>query len=341
MVTPVDERSEEQLEEQQTGVPGGNGAAAPDPQPEEAPSPESAAPESAEQPAPPSAEESAVEESAAEESPAGGEAPQAEVPEVDSAPEPPPEEYAATVRDDSAAAASESEPAAEESPAEEPVAEEPVGETADEAPAPRKRTDPSQVKPVEEVPEEELEEVEDLERDWYILKVQSNREKSIRDALERRVKGGGLERFFGEIIVPTEDVVEYKAGKRRITKRKLWPGYIVVNMAINDDTWFLVRETPGIGDFTGSIGKPTPMLPQEVERIIPKPPSDDEDEEAQLKTDIPFKQGDRVRVKDGYFQNFEGDVDSVDEANGRVTVMISVFGRSTPVELEHWHIENV
>ena len=189
------------------------------------------------------------------------------------------------------------------------------------------------------VEEEEGEEAES--KDWYILKVQVNREESIRDALTRRVRIAGLDSSFGEIIVPTEDVAEFnKSGKRRIVKKKLYPGYIMVNLAINDDTWFLVRETPGIGDFTGSAGKPTPMASHEVVRIL-NASKDIEAGEAPIKTAIPFKAGDRVRVKEGYFQNFEGDIESVDEANGRVTVMINIFGRSTPVELEHWQIESV
>jgi transcriptional antiterminator NusG len=157
----------------------------------------------------------------------------------------------------------------------------------------------------------------------------------------RRVKIAGLESYFGDIIVPTEDVAEFnKNGKRRIVKKKLYPGYIMVHMTINDDTWFLVRETPGIGDFTGSAGKPTPMAAHEVARIL-NARKDLEGGEAPVKTAIPFKAEDRVRVKEGYFQNFEGEIESVDEANGRVTVMINIFGRSTPVELEHWQIESV
>jgi transcriptional antiterminator NusG len=182
---------------------------------------------------------------------------------------------------------------------------------------------------------------EDIKTEWYILKVQVNREESIRAALERKVKIEGLERYFGEVVVPTEDIAEFtKTGKRRIVKKKLYPGYIMVNMAINDDTWFAVRETSGIGDFTGSAGRPAPMNPADVERIL-KLGKDEEDGDQQVKTAIPFNVGDRVRVKDGYFQNFEGDVEGVDEANGRVTVMINIFGRSTPVELEHWQIESV
>lgn len=116
---------------------------------------------------------------------------------------------------------------------------------------------------------ENAEEDEENVKKWYILKVQVNREESIRRALERRVKVAGLEEYFGETVVPTEDVAEYnKNGKRRIVKKKLYPGYIMINLVLNDDTWFLVRETPGIGDFTGSAGNPTPMEPHEVQRIV-------------------------------------------------------------------------
>jgi transcriptional antiterminator NusG len=178
--------------------------------------------------------------------------------------------------------------------------------------------------------------------DWYIIKVAFNREDSIRDALLKRIKLAGLEEHFGEILVPTEDVVTFtRNGTRRVVKRKLYPGYLMAYMTINDDSWFLVRETPGVGDFTGSGGKPTPMDPHDVEKIVKKPEPDDEDGEPALKTAIPYRAGDRVRVKEGNFQNLEGEVEKVDEANGRVTVIISIFGRSTPVEIDHWQIEEV
>lgn len=182
----------------------------------------------------------------------------------------------------------------------------------------------------------------DLKFDWFILKVQVNREDSIKDALLRRVKMNGLERFFKDIVVPTEDIAEFtKTGKRRVVKKKLYPGYILVNMAVNDDSWFMVRETPGIGDFTGSAGKPTPMEPRDVERILRSSKVLPDVEDPSVKTAIPFNKGDRVRVKEGYFQNFEGDVESIDQAHGRVTVMITIFGRPTPVEIEHWQIEKI
>ena len=181
---------------------------------------------------------------------------------------------------------------------------------------------------------------EDLKFEWFILKVQVNREDSIKDALLRRVKMNGLDRYFKDIVVPTEDIAEFtKTGKRRVVKKKLYPGYILVNMAVNDDSWFMVRETPGIGDFTGSAGKPTPMEPKDVERILRSSKLLVDVVDPNVKTAIPFKKGDRVRVKEGYFQNFEGDVESIDQAHGRVTVMITIFGRPTPVEIEHWQIE--
>lgn len=174
--------------------------------------------------------------------------------------------------------------------------------------------------------------------DWYILKVQSNREESIREGLLRRIAIAGLQQYFGDIIIPTEKVTEFKGGKKRVMKRKLYPGYIVVQMEVNEETWFMVRETPGIGDFTGAAGAPTPMLPHEVSRILARA-EEKPDEAPKLK--IGFHVGDRVKVREGNFENFEGEVHTIDETNGRVTVMINIFGRSTPVELEYWQIETI
>ncbi|GEM_PF-19707 len=172
--------------------------------------------------------------------------------------------------------------------------------------------------------------------DWYILKVATSREEAIREALKRRIKIAGLDYYFGEIIVPMETVTEFKGGKKRITKRKLYPGYLVVQMEINDETWFLIRETPGIGDFAGAAGKPAPMLPHEVARILARRERR-EGEAPRLR--INFNTGDRVKVNEGTFENFQGEVAAIDEANGRVTVMINIFGRSTPVELQFWQVE--
>lgn len=231
-----------------------------------------------------------------------------------------------------------SEPPANPSPMTEPSAD----SVADESPEidNEPESDVPFAEPLEFIDETAAE--EDLNFQWFILKVQVNREDSIKDALLRRVKMNGIERYFKEIVVPTEDVVEFtKTGKKRVVKRKLYPGYILVNMSVTDESWFIVRETPGIGDFTGASGKPTPMDPKDVERILRSSKVLPDEEGPAAKTTIPFKQGDRVRVKEGYFQNFEGDVDAIDQATGRVTVMINIFGRSTPVELVHWQIEKV
>ena len=176
------------------------------------------------------------------------------------------------------------------------------------------------------------------ERHWYILKVQSNREDSIRETLLRRISMQGMDKWFGEVIVPKEQVTEFKGGKKRVVSRKLYPGYILVNMILNDETWYLVRETGGIGDFTGSAGRPSPMLPQDVAKLLNKS-EEKTDEQPRLK--INFKKGDRVKINEGTFENFEGEVEQIDEANGRVTVMLSIFGRSTPVDIEYWQIETV
>ena len=252
-------------------------------------------------------------------------------------------------------------PVAEETAVEEPVAEEePAAEEEPEQLSPEDLEfsedeiitdeddewgdDDEDASPIEEFvePVEETS-ASDLDMDWYILKVQVNREKSICEALKRSVRMAGMQDYFGDILVPTEDVREFnKAGKQKIIKRKLYPGYIVVNMSITDESWFLVRDTSGIGDFAGAAGRPSPLSQEEIDRIIAasRPPKGEEGEE-QIKTTIPFKVGDRVRVKEGYFQNYEGDVSSIDERNGRIEVMINIFGRPNPVDMDHWHVEMV
>jgi transcriptional antiterminator NusG len=198
------------------------------------------------------------------------------------------------------------------------------------------------VSPLEEFVEEAPVVDDEIEMNWYILKVQVNREKGICEALKRQVAQGGMEHYFSDVLVPTEDVREFtKAGKQRITKRKLYPGYIVVRMAINDDSWFLVRETSGIGDFAGASGSPVPLSQTEIDRILQAARPEEQGEEEQIKTAIPFKVGERVRIKEGYFQNYEGDISSIDERNGRIEVMIDIFGRPNPVDMDHWHAEKV
>ena len=211
---------------------------------------------------------------------------------------------------------------------------------ADDDGTPAELADPfagsDDAKPVASASDEEIAPVG--ERKWYILKVQSNREDSITDTLERRIRMQGLDRFFGKVIVPKEQVTEFKSGKKRVVSRKLYPGYILVNMILNDETWYLVRETGGIGDFTGSAGRPSPMLQADVDKLLNKS-AVKPDEAPRLK--ISFKKGDRVKITEGTFENFEGEVEQIDQANGRVTVMLSIFGRSTPVDIEYWQIEGL
>jgi transcriptional antiterminator NusG len=174
---------------------------------------------------------------------------------------------------------------------------------------------------------------------WYVLKVQTNRERTIRESLLKRIKREGLEEFFGDIIIPTEKVVEKtKGGQKRVIERKLFPGYIMIQLTLNDDTWYLVRDTSGVGDFTGAAGKPIPMQEHEINAMLGREKAKSE---APTKIKIGVKAGDVVKIKEGPFESFEGSVESVDEANGKINVLIEIFGRSTPAELEYWQVESV
>lgn len=178
---------------------------------------------------------------------------------------------------------------------------------------------------------------------WFVLRVPSNLERKMRDKLERRLKAAGLERFVPSVLVPTETVSEMKAGKKRVVQRKLYPGYIMVEMALDEEgmipepVWFLIRETQGVGDFVGSTRQPVSMEAHEVERILSGMRST-EDRPA-LK--INFKLGDRVKINEGPFESYNGVVDEVNEAKGMVRVIVTIFGRETPVELEYWQVEPV
>jgi transcriptional antiterminator NusG len=175
-------------------------------------------------------------------------------------------------------------------------------------------------------------------KSWYVVKVQSGREDSIKEGLLKRVKMQGLEDYFGEIIVPSEKVSEIKGGKKKVTERKFYPGYMMVNMAITDETWYLVRSIPGVGDFVGGASGPTPMEQHEVDKMLGQAASKTDD---QPRLKISFEKGETVKIKEGPFENFEGSVDEVLEGKGLVRVMVEIFGRPTPVELEYWQVERV
>jgi transcriptional antiterminator NusG len=175
---------------------------------------------------------------------------------------------------------------------------------------------------------------------WYVLKVQSNRERTIRENILRRAKRERLDPYFGQIIIPTEKVAETKGGKKRVVEQKMFPGYLMVQMVLNDETWFLIRETSGVGDFTGAAGKPIPMQDHEIQRMLGLEVAKQETNQPKIK--ISFHPGDRVKIKEGTFENWEGTVESIDEHTGRVTVLVDIFGRSTPVsDLEYWQVESI
>jgi transcriptional antiterminator NusG len=174
---------------------------------------------------------------------------------------------------------------------------------------------------------------------WYVVKVQSGREESIKDAIERRVKIDGLQDFFGQIIIPMEKVTEMRGGKRVVRERKLYPGYIMAEVEYNDKILYLFRETSGVGDFVGGSlhHAPQPMPGHEVERMLGR---QGEQVPGVAHTKPKFDRGDRVKVKDGTFAGLEGEVKELLEAKGLVRVELTIFGRPVPVELEYWQVDN-
>jgi len=172
---------------------------------------------------------------------------------------------------------------------------------------------------------------------WYVLRVASGQEDRVRRGLESRVKAKGLETRVTRILVPTEAVTELKGGRKRTIKRKIYPGYVIVEMDLDDASWFLIRETPGVGDFIGSHGKPEPMAEQEVNKLLGQVGK--ESEKPKLK--IQFAKGDAVKIREGPFENYDGVVDEVDANKGTVKVIITVFNRPTLVELNYWQVEAI
>lgn len=173
-------------------------------------------------------------------------------------------------------------------------------------------------------------------KNWYVVKVQSGREESIKDAIERRVKIEGLEEFFGQILIPVEKVVEMRNGKRVTRQRKLYPGYLMVEVEYNDRILYLFRETSGVGDFVGAAPNkaPQPMADKEVKRITVQP-----GEKAPREEKIKYEKGDRVKVKEGPFAGMEGEIKEVLDTKDKVRVELTIWGRPVPVELELWGVE--
>jgi transcriptional antiterminator NusG len=170
---------------------------------------------------------------------------------------------------------------------------------------------------------------------WYVLRVASGQEDRVRRGLEARVKAKGMEERVPRILVPTESVTEMRGGKRRTMKRKIYPGYVIVEMELDEPTWFLIRETPGVGDFIGAHGRPEPMAQEEVDKLLGQVQK--ETERPRLK--IEFSPADAVKIKEGPFEGYDGVVDEVDAKKGTVKVIITVFNRPTSVELGYWQVE--
>lgn len=170
---------------------------------------------------------------------------------------------------------------------------------------------------------------------WFIVHTYSNFENQVRQALRQRADAFGMSEKFGDILVPSEDVVELRDGKRITSKRKLYPGYVMVQMEMSDEAWHLVRNTPKVTGFLGSGQKPLPMTQDEVDRILntvsvthekPKPKLD-------------FKVGETLKIIEGPFSNFTGVVEEVNDDRSTLKVMVSIFGRATPVELEFHQVK--
>lgn len=172
---------------------------------------------------------------------------------------------------------------------------------------------------------------------WYIIHTYSGFEQKVKAAIMERAKSRGLEHLVNEVLVPTETVEEMVKGERKLSSRKFYPGYVLVHMELTDESWHLVKDTPKVTGFIGSKDEPVAIPEEEAARIIAQM----QEGVLRPKPKIKFEQGDKVQVTDGPFANFTGVVDEVRPDRGRVRVMISVFGRPTPVELEFTQLEKI
>lgn len=172
---------------------------------------------------------------------------------------------------------------------------------------------------------------------WYVIHTQTGVESKVKANLESRAEVAGLRHLIQQILIPTEKVSEVKAGKKRISERKFFPGYILIQMELTDDSWYLVKNTPGISGFVGSGKNPIPLSEDEVNSIIVQ----QEEKTSKPKPKVEFSQGENVRVKEGAFANFNGVIEEINPNRGKLKVMVTIFGRQTPVELEYWQVEKI
>ena len=183
------------------------------------------------------------------------------------------------------------------------------------------------------------------EKRWYVLRVASNREEQVRDTLARKVEIEGLSDEIGRVLVPTERVKRVRGSQQRVYERKLYPGYVFVEMAMDENasiperSWFVIKETTGVGDFigTGPDSKPSPMSDNDVIKMLNQAERPEEAPSIHME----FNQGDQIKVKGGAFEGFEGTVDELDMEKGSVRVIVTIFGRPTPLDIEYWQLEKV
>jgi transcription termination/antitermination protein NusG len=175
--------------------------------------------------------------------------------------------------------------------------------------------------------------VEEDGRAWYVVHCYSGYENKVRHNLEQRIETMGMKDKIFDVVVPTEEEIEVKEGKRRTVERRVFPGYILVNMIMAEESWYVVRNTPGVTGFVGMGNTPTPLRPEEVAQIIKRM----EAEAPRIK--VTFKSGERVRIVDGPFNDFRGTVSEIDMERAKVRVMVNFFGRETPVELDFLQVE--
>lgn len=172
---------------------------------------------------------------------------------------------------------------------------------------------------------------------WYVIHTQTGAEEKAKAGLESRMASTPLKEYIGEIVVPTEQVSEIREGKKRITARKFFPGYILIQMEMNKESWYLVKSTPGITGFIGPGRRPTPISIDEVNAIVRRT----EDAETKPSPKTVFEVGEAIRIAEGPFSNFNGSVMEVYPDRGKLKVSVSIFGRSTLVEMEYWQVEKI
>ena len=175
-----------------------------------------------------------------------------------------------------------------------------------------------------------------MSKRWYVVHAYSGFEKSVMRAIQERINRLSMQEKFGQILVPVEEVVEMKSGQKSITERKFFPGYVLVEMEMNDDTWHLVKDTPKVTGFVGGTGnRPTPISQKEVDKIMQQMQEGVEKPRPKTLFDV----GETVRVKEGPFTDFNGSVEDVNYEKNRLRVSVTIFGRATPVELEFGQVE--